>query len=355
MTTQTLYRTLIGAVSLFIVAAGAFHLVSKLNIRSRPNEASVPRNLLEEEEELPEFTVACEYVNLHNSIIPPSIKLRLYGLYKQGTVGEAPADVDQSIASHRGAMGRMWTSVRGVSRLEAQRQYVEGVEQAKAFVNASSFNSQRPKAAVTATSSAGKIPLKSPAETATTPMATAAPRYEHSFSFSNVVSRPVEQPIKPEDLDDTPGGRFAQFIVHNDHRRVLEELQRDTSKANLRDRDGLTPLHWAADRGRLAICEDLLRFGAEISAQCDYGDTPLHLAAISDQLKVIELLIARGARSDLKNKEGELVEDVSRDFEVRQMIRTLFVQQRFPKETHVPVPARAEEAVNSATVANYAA
>lgn len=60
------------------------------------------------------------------------------------------------------------------------------------------------------------------------------------------------------------------------------------------DMRGLTALHLAAERDKLAVAILLLDRGADPQARSDGGRTPLHLAARSASASMVEMLIERG-------------------------------------------------------------
>jgi ankyrin repeat protein len=120
---------------------------------------------------------------------------------------------------------------------------------------------------------------------------------------------------------------------------VTEFLVEAGEAVNSRDvaNVGLTPLHWAARKGRLQVAQLLLRNGASLNAKSDLGYTPLleaaynghtdvcrllldngaevnttnnyknpplHWAASKNHLATVELLVKRGANCEAKNKGG---------------------------------------------------
>ncbi|VDO04728.1 unnamed protein product [Rodentolepis nana] len=68
---------------------------------------------------------------------------------------------------------------------------------------------------------------------------------------------------------------------------------------------GLTPLHWAVDRGFLDITKALLENGADINAQDEDLQTPLHYSCSCHYREITTLLLDRGANTTLRDAEDE--------------------------------------------------
>ncbi len=77
--------------------------------------------------------------------------------------------------------------------------------------------------------------------------------------------------------------------------------------ANLADKAGMTPLHFAAQDGNVEAAMILLDAGADVDPQDSYGNTPLWKAVFSSKGdgKLIVLLRSRGADPLLENANGE--------------------------------------------------
>ena len=66
--------------------------------------------------------------------------------------------------------------------------------------------------------------------------------------------------------------------------------------ANAAHGDGMSALHWAAERGDPALVETLIQGGAKVDAVTRIGGyTPLHVASAAGQAEVVKLLLTRGS------------------------------------------------------------
>jgi ankyrin repeat protein len=77
--------------------------------------------------------------------------------------------------------------------------------------------------------------------------------------------------------------------------------------------NNFTPLHAAAMHGHTAVCEILLRAGAEVNVQTSpQGYAPIHSAAFAGHLETIKVLLAHAADPELLNYRGERPADTAR-------------------------------------------
>jgi ankyrin repeat protein len=93
-------------------------------------------------------------------------------------------------------------------------------------------------------------------------------------------------------------------IVSNKHE--VPYLIRGGADVNLQDKNGYTPLHFAAQEQEVEIARLLLDHGASINAQDRHGNTPLSTAVFnySGDGSVIQLLRERGADPFAENNHG---------------------------------------------------
>ena len=75
--------------------------------------------------------------------------------------------------------------------------------------------------------------------------------------------------------------------------------------ANAAHGDGMSALHWAAERGDAKIAEALIHAGATVDAVTRIGHyTPLHVASTAGHAVVVELLLASGANAMAATSTG---------------------------------------------------
>lgn len=94
--------------------------------------------------------------------------------------------------------------------------------------------------------------------------------------------------------------------MHGDVSAVRAAI-RDGGDPCSADRDGFTPLHFAAQEGHGAVARALLEHGADLEARNKYGGTPLWVALMNvrdGEGDVVRVLLQAGASPDAKNATG---------------------------------------------------
>src|SRR5689334_374210 len=120
------------------------------------------------------------------------------------------------------------------------------------------------------------------------------------------------------------GGRTALHEAANHEGEPhLERLLRETGlPIDVRDDQGATPLHWAAEAGCPEVIRTLARLGAGVDLLDGSGFSPLDLAVLSREPLTLEALFSCGAR----------VAKVESLVEAAKMGST-FAMERLPKGT----------------------
>eukprot|EP01041_Mallomonas_annulata_P007654 gene7654-15664_t len=254
-----------------------------------------------------EFQVAAAAVKEMGDISQEH-QLQLYGLYKQSTVGnitstEPPIDIAQkmkwyfifsstvllytiSITSNILTTRDAWNAFEGYPQQSAANAYVYLVSELQKERNQSSQ---------------GPTPnhMKDP-----------------SASFMQAVS--TFQDMIGDDgssSDWTPEEALCEAVVSQDYDRVLRCIS-SGADVNISTREGMTPLHFAADGGSCRMVEILLEHGAVMDVRDEEGQTPLMLAAICEHQDVVRVLLGAGADVSIANTEGVsllTMDDLSED------------------------------------------
>ncbi|MCG8340703.1 MAG: ankyrin repeat domain-containing protein, partial [Cytophagales bacterium] len=103
---------------------------------------------------------------------------------------------------------------------------------------------------------------------------------------------------------DKDGWTPLHWAAKNGHQAVVAYLKERGADINATCKYGGTPLHWAAQNGQKELAEYLQSEGADTNATCKYGGTPLHWAAKNGQKELVEYLLAQKAGINAKTKDG---------------------------------------------------
>lgn len=109
--------------------------------------------------------------------------------------------------------------------------------------------------------------------------------------------------------DTRPMGLF-DYVSGNNTQKVREIYGFDID-ANMRNKDGQTPLHIAASKDLSDIAALLLQRQANVNASDILGNTPLHLALTTDAFATATLLARSGADIFATNLEGLAPVDIA--------------------------------------------
>ncbi len=98
----------------------------------------------------------------------------------------------------------------------------------------------------------------------------------------------------------------ADAVMQGD-KDAVRALLAQGADVNEAQGDGMTALHWAAERGDADVAEILIGAGAEVDRVTRLGAyTPLHLASKSGHGSVVELLVAAGGDANAVTQTGDV-------------------------------------------------
>ena len=95
---------------------------------------------------------------------------------------------------------------------------------------------------------------------------------------------------------------ILQSLLHTEIVKILAPL---ADNPNAPDKDGLTPIHAAADNGHTEIVNILAPLTANPNAADRNGDTPIHFAARKGNLDIVEILAPLTDNPNPPNRKGE--------------------------------------------------
>lgn len=107
-----------------------------------------------------------------------------------------------------------------------------------------------------------------------------------------------DEDIQTEDLEainNDPRKKILWAAENSKIDVVKEILEQDPELVRSVDEDCYTPLHRASYNGHVALCELLLRYGADVHSRTSDGWSPLHCACRWNQVGVASLLLQAGS------------------------------------------------------------
>ncbi|KAA0203938.1 hypothetical protein HAZT_HAZT009291 [Hyalella azteca] len=216
------------------------------------------------------FNAAAKHFPSLISTLPKERLLFFYARYKQATEGDCnvakPGFLDQSGRRKWEA----WKSLQGTSKAKAMEEYICGVKELD-------------------------------------------PDWREDATNTSGWARVSRMPA-PEDATIT---KFVEAVQEN-QLDVLKQLDLATEVQKRFD-EGMTGLHWAADRGHRDVAELLLDRGADVNAQDEGGQTPLHYAASCGYEALVCLLLSRGADSTIRDVDQLTPRQVADDAAVASL------------------------------------
>jgi len=128
------------------------------------------------------------------------------------------------------------------------------------------------------------------------------------------VSSPVREPAL------SPGEETIWDHVKEGRVECLDQIALPLT--SLTDPDGLTLLHWAADRGHTDIARLLLKRDMDLLDKQDTeGQTPLHYAASCGHRELVIMLLEFGANTEVKDSDGMTPCNSDTDVDIKELFR----------------------------------
>jgi len=215
-------------------------------------------------------------------------RLQLYGLYKQTTVGDVNTSRPWPIDMVGRAKWDAWKAFEGMPKFNAGLAYIYIVEN---FLPDRLLNGDA--------SGPSTMDLFSGMGVTTSTIKEASgkdsrPWTENESIFEVITSEPFDLSKLQNMVQNCTG-------VGNDGTNTTATVIAS------RGDDGMTPLHYAVDRGLIEACEILLDAGAPINAQDNDLQTPLMFAVTCEHEAIVSILMKYGADVNIRDGDGHTV------------------------------------------------
>lgn len=225
------------------------------------------------------FEAAVEAVRTTGGDLPPATRLRLYGLYKQATVGDAPAAPPGAAllnptahAKHHG-----WAKLRGTPEDFAMKAYVQ-------LANGGDGDADE--------AGGGGLPP-------------GVSEDELLDAMTGGMAGPVMSCMAADsDEEASDDGLALHAAARHGEPQLCASLLDGGEELEAVDEDGHTALHLACDRGHVAVVACLLERGAALGARNSDGSTPLHMACACEHEAIAAMLLRAGAPADALDEDG---------------------------------------------------
>ncbi|KAI9101337.1 acyl-CoA-binding protein [Phlyctochytrium arcticum] len=206
------------------------------------------------------------------------VKLEFYALYKAATVGPCNDPQPSLLQFVERAKWQAWKKLGTISSDSAMEQYIELVE-------------KHIGPAVDGAESDGGAST----DTAEAPSSQEKRSMGVSVSVMNNAPEPI--PVEQRSAWD--------WAEAGDDLQVVQRLKDGVVSPTSTDAQGLTLLHWAADKHLVETAKEIIRIGGDVNVKDREGMTVLHYAVLNEDLELVTFFLTRGADISLTDNEGE--------------------------------------------------
>ena len=112
------------------------------------------------------------------------------------------------------------------------------------------------------------------------------------------------RPSADLNLKDKEGIAPVHIACVNGDLELFNYLKTQGADVNVRDSNQKNILHYACINPNLKIIQDLVASGISVNSQDAQGFTPLHFASVRGDYQLTELLLRNGAKVDIRDAEG---------------------------------------------------
>jgi acyl-CoA-binding protein len=232
----------------------------------------------------PQFKEAASRVSaLHG--LDNETQLQLYGLYKQSIIGNVNTSKPWAIDVVGSAKWKSWKSFEGFPKESAARAYVYVVSNLLPSPLASGGNGR-------SSSGSGGEDVKDERPRS---RSGAGAGQDSIFDGMGVTISTLHAQQEQESAKTAKTWKesesLMEAVVDGDVEKVLQILDNpEGCEINMRNDAGLTPLHFAVDRGNAELVKILLDRKADQTLKDNDDQTPLEIAKICEYDEIVEIL-----------------------------------------------------------------
>eukprot|EP01118_Nematostelium_gracile_P004823 TRINITY_DN15753_c0_g1_i1.p1 TRINITY_DN15753_c0_g1~~TRINITY_DN15753_c0_g1_i1.p1 ORF type:complete len:131 (-),score=55.92 TRINITY_DN15753_c0_g1_i1:134-526(-) len=120
-----------------------------------------------------------------------------------------------------------------------------------------------------------------------------------------------------------PKEAYAWAIKTGDLKSVRDFVEREKFDVNMVE-EGVskrTPLHWAADFGKVEVIQYLISKGAKVNAKDNYGITPLLAAVYESHTAAVKALLDAKADPSIKGPDGSTAKEAAEKDEIKKLFK----------------------------------
>lgn len=100
------------------------------------------------------------------------------------------------------------------------------------------------------------------------------------------------------------GSIICHLLAEYDQYNILSGLVKKGLEVNMRDENGRTGLHWAAEKGNVRCTAILAESGADLNIKDRNGMAPLTIACINGNYEAAVILLKHNAEVNCRDSEG---------------------------------------------------
>jgi len=251
----------------------------------------------------PSFLDAAEHVKKLQGL-DNDTQLQLYGLYKQSTIGNVNTSKPWSIDIVGTAKWNAWKSYEGFPQESAARTYVYVVAHLLPQVPGSKRSEIRSGKSSSGNGSSSSGCGGSSSSNSEDSIGGSGPSIFDGMGITiSTLHASQEQEHNRSAKSWKESEALFAAVVEGCVEKVKALASEPGFDVNFRNDSGMTALHYAVDRGHLALVKILLDHDADTLALDNEDQTPLMIAEICEHTEIVELLNSQSNTVNLTNQE----------------------------------------------------